>query len=108
MTFSAGYRRATRAAHGVCPIESGLVGKLADNECPHGYLPTDRVIKCECWKMVPSLSVKELRARRQMLGLTTHEVAAAAGITHGGLSKIELGMRNPRPETLKAIAEALA
>jgi hypothetical protein len=32
-----------------CPIEAGLIGKLADCECPHGSLPTDRHIACACW-----------------------------------------------------------
>ena len=33
-----------------CPIEAGLLGSLADNECPHGTLPTDKVVACSCWE----------------------------------------------------------
>ena len=31
-----------------CPIEAGLLGRLADHECPHGRLPGDRTPKCGC------------------------------------------------------------
>jgi hypothetical protein len=27
---------------------------LADFECPHGSLPQDTVIRCDCWKAGPS------------------------------------------------------
>jgi hypothetical protein len=33
-----------------CPIESGRLLRLADNECEHGHLPQDRVITCSCWE----------------------------------------------------------
>ena len=42
------YRKASKAAGG-CPIEAGLLLKLADNECPHGRLPGDRSEPCGCW-----------------------------------------------------------
>lgn len=32
-----------------CPIEAGIVGNLADNECAHGRLPTDTTPPCGCW-----------------------------------------------------------
>ena len=32
---------------------------LADNECPHGSLPHDPVVKCQCWAGVFSESVLE-------------------------------------------------
>lgn len=32
-----------------CPIEAGLLFKLADNECSHGRLPGDRTRPCGCW-----------------------------------------------------------
>lgn len=47
-TVAAAYRRAQEIA-GACPIEAGLVLKLADNECRHGSLPTDRRVTCDCW-----------------------------------------------------------
>lgn len=43
------YRAATREAGGDCPIEAGVLGRLADHECPHGRLPGDRTPKCGCW-----------------------------------------------------------
>ena len=41
-TFSARYRAAEAQSGGTCPIEAGLLGRLADHECPHGRLPFDR------------------------------------------------------------------
>lgn len=32
-----------------CPIESGFLMELADFECPHQHLPSDRRITCDCW-----------------------------------------------------------
>lgn len=32
-----------------CPIEDGSIANLADNECPHGFLPTDKKRDCECF-----------------------------------------------------------
>ena len=43
------YRAATREAGGDCPIEAGVLGRLADHERPHGRLPGDRTPKCGCW-----------------------------------------------------------
>ena len=42
------YRAAARHAGG-CPIEAGVLGRLADHECPHGRLPSDRTPTCGCW-----------------------------------------------------------
>ena len=48
-TFSARYRTAIAQCGGWCPIEAGLLGRLADNECRHGRLPFDRTPACGCW-----------------------------------------------------------
>jgi hypothetical protein len=42
------YRAAARHAGG-CPIEAGMLGRLADHECAHGRLPGDRTPTCGCW-----------------------------------------------------------
>src|SRR5205807_10384147 len=47
--FPARYLAAMRLAGGACPIEAGLLGRLADHECAHGRLPGDRTPKCGCW-----------------------------------------------------------
>ena len=47
-SFADRYRAAMRET-GCCPIEAGLLGRLADNECAHGRLPGDRTAKCGCW-----------------------------------------------------------
>ena len=47
--FPETYRAATRETGGCCPIEAGLLGRLADHECGHGRLPGDRTAKCGCW-----------------------------------------------------------
>ena len=43
------YRAAMHEAGGYCPIEAGVVGRLADHECDHGRLPGDRTPRCGCW-----------------------------------------------------------
>lgn len=32
-----------------CPIEVGLIGNLADNECKHGRLASDKSPQCGCF-----------------------------------------------------------
>jgi hypothetical protein len=48
-TFAERYRAAMRQPGGACPIESGMLGRLADHECRHGRLPGDRTRACGCW-----------------------------------------------------------
>ena len=48
-SFADRYRAAMRETGGCCPIEAGLLGRLADHECAHGRLPGDRTAKCGCW-----------------------------------------------------------
>ena len=48
-TLSARYTAAMAACGGRCPIEVGVLGRLADHECPHGRLPSDRTPPCGCW-----------------------------------------------------------
>ena len=40
--FPARYRAAMRHAER-CPIEAGVLGRLADHECAHGRLPGDPI-----------------------------------------------------------------
>lgn len=35
--------------YGSSPIEDGTIGKLADNECKHGALPSDAKRICDCF-----------------------------------------------------------
>jgi hypothetical protein len=48
-TFSARYTAAMAECGGRCPIEAGVLGRLADHECRHGRLPSDRTPPCGCW-----------------------------------------------------------
>jgi hypothetical protein len=48
-TFAARYRATERLAGGRCPIEAGLLCRLADHECRHGRLAFDRTAPCGCW-----------------------------------------------------------
>jgi hypothetical protein len=48
-SFTSTYRAAMTACGGRCPIEAGVLGRLADHECRHGRLPFDRTLACECW-----------------------------------------------------------
>ena len=47
--FADRYRAATRETGGACPIEAGVLGRLADHECAHGRLAGDQTPKCGCW-----------------------------------------------------------
>src|SRR3954462_11931457 len=48
-SFATRYRELAYAIGG-CPIERGLIGALADNECRlHGRLPGDPDPPCGCW-----------------------------------------------------------
>lgn len=48
-----------------------------------------------------------IRRKRVELGHGVNRFAAIAGISGPALSRIETGQRQPRPETLKKIADAL-
>jgi hypothetical protein len=48
-SFSARYTAAMAECGGRCPIEAGVLGRLADHECRHGRLPHDRTPPCGCW-----------------------------------------------------------
>jgi hypothetical protein len=49
LSFSARYATAMAECGGRCPIEAGMLGRLADHECRHGRLPIDRTLACGCW-----------------------------------------------------------
>jgi hypothetical protein len=49
LSFSARYTAAMAECGGRCPIEAGLLGRLADHECHHGRLAFDRTLACGCW-----------------------------------------------------------
>jgi transcriptional regulator with XRE-family HTH domain len=48
-----------------------------------------------------------IRHRRDVLDMSLRELEAATGIERGSLSRIENGSRQPSPELLQRIAEAL-
>ena len=48
-SLSARYAAATAECGGRCPIEAGVLGRLADHECRHGRPPRDRTPPCGCW-----------------------------------------------------------
>jgi hypothetical protein len=48
-SLAARYAAASEACGGHCPIEAGVLGMLADNECRHGRLASDRTTPCGCW-----------------------------------------------------------
>jgi hypothetical protein len=47
--FAALYDAGLKVTGGACPIEAGAIGRLADHECRHGRLPSDRAPACGCW-----------------------------------------------------------
>ena len=75
--FADRYREAMRQAGGACPIESGVLGRLADNECDHGRLPGDRTGKCGCWP----------QENAPVIALSQRAPATAARQTEGRLTR---------------------
>jgi hypothetical protein len=63
---AARYRAAARQAGGACPIEAGVICRLADHECRHGRLPGDRTPSCGCWPQEGAavIPLRTARARR--------------------------------------------
>jgi hypothetical protein len=49
LSFSARYGAAVTECGGRFPIETGVLGRLADHECRHDRLPFDRTPPCGCW-----------------------------------------------------------
>ena len=74
--FAERYREAMRQAGGACPIESGVLGRLADHECAHGRLAGDRTPK-----------VRLLAARERTRHRTQPAAATAARQTEGRLTR---------------------
>lgn len=74
---------------GQCPIEAGLVGNLADNECRHGRLPNDRSPECGCWK--PVITIEEARQ------LTASDPEAPWGRKKDGTPRQRPGRRPAEP-----------
>ena len=50
------------------------------------------------------MNLKEIRKQKKM---TQREVAEACGTTQGAYNHWEIGIRSPKPETLRKIAEVL-
>ena len=65
ISFSARYRAATIECGGRCPIEAGVLGRLADHECGHGRLPFDRTPACGCWPQEGAAVIALPRPRRR-------------------------------------------
>ncbi len=58
--------------------------------------------------MQDAIPYKVLRARREAIGLTQHDVAKRSGLLQTNYSKIEEGKSDPRFSTLQEIARALS
>lgn len=58
---------------------------------------------------IPAMQINGVAVRviRQRSGVTSTDLAKAAGVSQALLSLIECGRRNSSPKTIKAIAEAL-
>ena len=61
------------------------------------------------WRAGPQAAGARLRALREAAGLSQLDLAAAAGVRHQTVSKLELelGRRSPEPRTLAKLAGAL-
>jgi transcriptional regulator with XRE-family HTH domain len=50
---------------------------------------------------------REVKARRERIGMKIYELAEAAGVNKDTLSDWERGKRNPHPDTIEAVLTAL-
>lgn len=91
------YAAAFEAGGYVCPIESGAIGRLVDNECEHGRLPGDSSAPCGCW-----WPMEVLRAPKPTV--TKEDVLEMTGkpTRRRGRPK-----QTPKPTVTKADAEQL-
>ena len=73
---------------------------LAFDQDPHGSSNADS-------RLLERAIGREVHSAREKLGLTISELAKAAGISAGMLSKIENGQTSPSLSTLQSLAKAL-
>jgi transcriptional regulator with XRE-family HTH domain len=59
------------------------------------------------WRRQRSKMGARLRTLREAAGLTQLELAARSEVTHETISRLELGRRSPRAETIERLARAL-
>jgi excisionase family DNA binding protein len=59
------------------------------------------------WRRNPQRAGKRLRQLREAAGLNQQTLAAASGVTHEEISRIEQGQRTPLRSTVRVLAEAL-
>ena len=59
------------------------------------------------WRRNRPRAGAQLRSLRLAAGLTQLDLAAQSGITHEAISRLELGNRAPRAETIRRLASAL-
>lgn len=59
------------------------------------------------WRRNPQRAGKRLRALREAVGLNQQELAAACGLTHEAISRLETGTNAPYAETVRQLAHAL-
>jgi transcriptional regulator with XRE-family HTH domain len=59
------------------------------------------------WRRNRIRSGAQLRSLRLAAGLTQLDLAARSGITHEAISRLELGTRSPRSETIRRLSRAL-
>ena len=79
---------------------TGLGGSLGGGQDPHALTGArDRVLEVAIGR--------EVKALRTKLGLTVIDLAAATGLSHGMLSKIENGATSPSLTTLQSLSRAL-
>jgi len=53
------------------------------------------------------VKLTRLRHLRELAALTQSELAEKAGLTRAAMGRIETGVVNPRPSTIRRIADAL-
>ena len=85
-------------AGGACPIEAGLLGRLADHECAHGRLPGDRTPKCGCWaqEAAPVIALRDSAPIGNAAAGAPRRVGSGDGTRHAPLPRRRLPRRGPR------------
>ncbi len=107
----AGVSRATVAgwmAHGRLPtsqIDGRRYIRSADLAAVHHSAHLDGVVPA--WRNDPAHAGARLRQVREAAGMSQLQLAAASGISHEVISKLEAGQCSPRSTTVSALSRAL-
>jgi transcriptional regulator with XRE-family HTH domain len=79
--------------------------RLADLVATQARVHVGEVVPA--WRHDPRHAARRLRALREAAGLSQLQLAAASGLTHEAISRLEVGRKAPYAGTVRQLAQAL-